>query len=277
MRGVVRVIGFAALVVVLVVAAMWVFQRRLIYLPSQAMTDVASVLPGAEEVTFSTEDGLTLAAWLVPAGGEVNGGTVVVFNGNAGNRSHRTPLARALSERGFRVLLVDYRGYGGNPGRPTESGLIADGRAAIGYLEARGDVDADRLVYFGESLGAGVAIGLAEQRPPAALVLRSPFVSLAEVASVHYPFLPMSVLLWDRYPNVERIRGIDVPVLVVAGSADRIVPVSQSRRVYDAALQPKAFVMIEGATHNDFALVAGDELVTEVAAFLSRVMPPDSS
>ena len=266
-----------SLVMLVAVGVMWVLQRRLIYFPSQIVPDVASVLPGVEEVTFSTEDGLTLTAWWVPAAGEANGGTVVVFNGNAGNRADRTPLAQALAERGYGVLLVDYRGYGANPGRPTEDGLLADGSAAVAYLETRPDVDPDRLVYFGESLGAAVAIGLAEQRPPAALVLRSPFTSLPDIGSVHSPVLPLSVLLWDRYPNLERIRGIEVPVLVVAGSADSIVPVSQSQRLYEAAAHPKGLVMIEGADHNDFELTAGNQLVAEVAAFLDETILLGSS
>lgn len=275
-RRVMSVVVIMALALLLVVGVMWVLQRRFIYFPSQVLPDVAAVLPGAEEVTFPTEDGLMLGAWWVPAAGDANGGTVVVFNGNAGNRGDRTQLAGALAERGYGVLLVDYRGYGDNPGSPTEDGLLADGRAAVAYLETRADVDTDRLAYFGESLGAAVAIGLAEQRPPAALVLRSPFVSLSEIGSVHYPFLPISVLLWDRYPNLERIREIEVPVLVVAGSADSIVPVAQSRRVYEAASGPKEFVMIEGADHNDLELTVGDQLVAEVADFLDNVVPPGS-
>jgi hypothetical protein len=276
-RRIVSVVVIMALAMLVAVGVIWVFQRRFIYFPSQVLPDLVAVLPGAEEVTFPTEDGLTLAAWLVPAAGDANGGTVVLFNGNAGNRGDRTPLAQALAERGYGVLLVDYRGYGENPGSPTEDGLLADGRAAVAYLETRPDVDADRLAYFGESLGAAVAIGLAEQRPPAALVLRSPFVSLPDIGSVHYPFLPTSVLLWDRYPNLERIRGIEVPVLVVAGSADTIVPVAQSRRLYEAASEPKVFVLIEGADHNDFELTAGDQLVAEVAAFLDNVILPGSN
>ncbi|HDH03189.1 MAG TPA: alpha/beta hydrolase [Actinobacteria bacterium] len=277
MRRVVRVVGIVALATLVPIGLMWVFQRRLIYLPSQALPDVAAVLPGAEEVTFLTEDGLRLAAWWMPAAGDANGGTVIVFNGNAGNRGDRVLLGKALAESGYGVLLVDYRGYGGNPGRPTEDGLLTDARAAVDYLATRSDVDADRLAYFGESLGAAVAIGLAEQRPPAALVLRSPFTSLSDVASVHYPFMPASVLLWDRYPNLERIRGIEVPVLVVAGSADSIVPAAQSQQLYEVASEPKEFVMIEGADHNDFELTAGDRLVAEVAAFLDNAIPSGSS
>ena len=274
MQRVVRGVVIASVVALLLVAFMWVFQRRLIYLPSQAVPDVATALPGAVEVTFPTEDGLTLAAWLLPARRDSNGATVILFIGNAGNRSDRAPLAQALADRGYGVLLVDYRGYGGNPGSPTENGLLADGRASVAYLETRPDIDADLLVYFGESLGAAVAIGVAEQRPPAALVLRSPFASLPEIGSVHYPFLPISLLMWDRFPNVERIPGIDVPILIVAGSADSIVPTDQSRRVYEAASQPKEIVIIEGANHNDLALTSGTPLVAAVAAFLDEFVRP---
>jgi hypothetical protein len=251
----------------------WISQRRLIYFPTQAVPGAAAVLGGIEEVTYLTEDGLTLAAWFMPATGEETSGTVVVFNGNAGNRVDRVPLAEAFAGRGYAVLLVDYRGYGGNPGRPSEEGLVADARAAVAYLRTRSGFDSDRLVYFGESLGAAVALGLVGRQEPAALVLRSPFTSLADIASVHYPFLPTSLLLWDRYPNLETIKGINVPVMVVAGSDDSIVPIEQSRELFDASPGPKRLLVIDGADHNDFALTAGDRLVDEVVEFLEDVLP----
>ncbi len=270
MRRAVTVIGVAALVVGVAVAAVWTFQRKLIYLPSQSVPSVDAIFPAAEEVTFHTEDGLTLAAWFVPATGTPTDVTVLVFNGNGGNRADRSELARELSDRGYQVLLFDYRGYGGNPGKPSEDGLVADGRAAVEYLLSRDDVDPRSLVYFGESLGAAVAIGVADERPPSILILRSPFSSLAEIASVHYPFLPASLLLWDEYPNVETIRGIDVPTLVVAGSGDRTIPSDQSEMVYRAASGPRRFVLIEGADHNDTALSSGSGLIDEVAAFIDE-------
>ncbi len=253
-------------------ALLWISQRRLIYFPTQAVPDAGSVLPGMEEVTYSTDDGLTLEAWFVPTTGGNSSGTVMVFNGNAGNRTGRIPLAQALSEHGFAVLLVDYRGYGGNQGRPSESGLAADARAAVAYLKTRSDVDTGRLVYFGESLGAAVALRLAEHQEPAALVLRSPFTSLPDIGSTHYPFLPTSLMLWDRYPNLETIRGIEAPILVIAGAADSIVPVEQSRKIFEASLGTKRLVVIDGADHNDFALTAGAQLVEEVVAFLDDVL-----
>lgn len=265
-------LAVASLVVLATLGLIWVSQRRLIYFPTQAVPDPATFLLGIEEVTYPTEDGLSLAAWFLPAAGGESSGTVVVFNGNAGNRAGRVPLAEALAGHGFAVLLVDYRGYGGNPGRPSESGLAADGRAAVAYLRTRPDVDPDRLAYFGESLGAAVALGLARHHPPAALVLRSPFTSLPDIGSTHYPFLPTSLMLWDRYPNLETIGAIDVPTLIVAGSADSVVPLEQSRQLYEAAPGMKRFVLIDGADHNDFALLAGEGLVDEVAAFLNDVL-----
>jgi fermentation-respiration switch protein FrsA (DUF1100 family) len=225
---------------------LWSQQRRLIYFPSPGpVPPAAAVLPGGRDVVVDTEDGIRLGAWYFPAGRTA----VLVCNGNAGDRSMRATLAAALNRMGLSVLLFDYRGYGGNPGSPSEEGLAADARATRAWLAARADVD--RVVYFGESLGAAVAIGLAVQQPPAALVLRSPFTSLSDVAAVHYPWLPARRLLLDRYPSIERIASIRAPVLVIAGDRDDIVPAPLSRRLYDAAAEPKRWLLMRGAGHND--------------------------
>lgn len=255
----------AAVAVLAILGLLWVFQRSLIYLPSGTIPDPPS---GVEQVTLATDDGLTLSAWHLAA--PESRGTVIVFNGNAGNRSHRLPLGRALAEAGYSVLLTDYRGYGDNPGSPSEEGLAADARAALSFVSSRsGD---DPVFYYGESLGAGVAVGLAAEEPPAALILRSPFGSLPEVASVHYPWIPTSLLLRDRYPNVDRIPGIAAPVLVIAGSGDDIVPLEQSRQVYEAASEPKTLVVVEGADHNDPALLDGAKMIGALVRFLEETL-----
>ena len=278
-------VGIILLVVAAVLAAslglLWLFQRRLLYFPTPGpVPPAASAIPWAEDVAFDTADGLRLHGWFVPAqpgagapAAPVGGGrpAVLVCNGNGGDRSMRAPLAAALSRMGLAVLLFDYRGYGGNPGHPTEEGLAADARAALGYLAGRPEVDPDRIVYFGESLGAAVALRLATERPPAALVLRSPFASLAEVGRRHYPVLPVSLLLRDRYDSAALAGRLDAPLLVVAGGRDRIVPASHSRRLFDAAPQPKRLVVLEGADHNDHELLAGPRLLAELRAFLDGV------
>lgn len=245
---------------------LYLFQRSLIYLPSQVVPPPPA---GVDEVSYETEDGLTLSAWFVRA--NANRGSVIIFNGNAGNRAARLPLGQALAEAGYSVLLTDYRGYGGNRGSSSERGLAIDARAALDYMTER--VGSERIVYYGESLGAAVAIGLATEHPPAALVLRSPFTSLPDVASVHYRYLPNSLLLIDRYPNLERIGDIDAPILVIAGSEDTIIPTSQSRELYEAAGEPKELVVIDGAGHNDPALLDGDEMVQALVGFLDRSIP----
>jgi uncharacterized protein len=270
-------VGIILLVVAAVLVApiglLWAFQRRLIYLPApRTVPPAASVLPGAEEVTFETADGLRLGGWFVPAEGrEAPRTAVLVCNGNGGNRSLRAPLAVALARMGLHVLVFDYRGYGGNPGQPTEAGLATDARAALDYLVGRPEVDPARVVYFGESLGAAVALRLATERPPAALVLRSPFASLAEVGQLHYPLVPVSLLLRDRYDSAALAGRLAAPLLVVAGGRDRIVPASHSRRLFAAAPQPKRLVVVDGADHNDHDLLAGPRLLAEVRGFLAGV------
>ena len=229
------------------------------------------MLPGGRDVVLDTEDGIRLGAWYLPAAGGQKGPAVLVVNGNAGDRSLRAQLAAGLSRLGVSALLFDYRGYGGNPGRPSEDGLAADARAALAWLAAQPEVDPDRIVYFGESLGAAVAVGLAVERPPAALVLRSPFTSLADVGRVHYPWLPVGRVLIDRYPSIDRIGSLSAPLLVIAGDRDDIVPESLSKRLYEAAPDPKRYLLVPGAGHNDQELIDGRRMLDEVGRFLSEV------
>lgn len=255
------------LVVVLVIGALAVFQRRLIYLTgAEPVPPIAQVLPGGSEWLLQTNDGLELTAWFVEApSARQDAMTVVVAPGNAGNRSHRAPLASALTVAGFDVLLVDYRGYGGNPGSPTESGLALDIRAAYESVLASG-VPAERILLFGESLGGAVVTGLATEMPAAGLVLRSPFVDLATVAADAYPLLPVRWLLQDELRVLEPIRDVRMPVAVVYGTADSIVDPAQSRRVAEAAPNTVAVLAVQGADHNDSALGYGPQVVAAVQA-----------
>ena len=242
-------------------------QRRLIYFPSPGpLPPVGTMLPGGEDVVLDTEDGLRLAAWFVPAA--ARGPAVLVCNGNGGDRTLRAPLAAALVRAGLSVLLFDYRGYGGNSGRPSEVGLAADARAARAFLAARPEVDPARIAYFGESLGAAVAIRLALESPPAALVLRSPFTSLTDVGRLHYPWLPVAAVLADRYPSISRIAQLATPLLVIAGDRDTLVPAELSQRLYERAGQPKRFVLVPDADHNSMELLDGMQMVDAIVRFL---------
>lgn len=270
MRSLVSVGVSAAIGFSLLVAVIWLVQRSLIYFPARdTPTPTAYGLPHAQVVRLSTDDGLVLTAWYIPAPETgASRWTIVVFNGNAGHRGHRVGLATRLAAQGHATLLVDYRGYGGNPGSPTEEGLLRDARAVWAYLASRPGVDLARVAYFGESLGAGVAVRLAVERPPTALILRSPFSSLATIGRTHYRWFPVRWLLRDQFASVDHIAQIDVPLLVIAGNADRIIPLSDTQRLFDAAHAPKRLVVIEGADHNDEALVWGPQVMHSVRAWL---------
>jgi uncharacterized protein len=247
-------------------------ERRLMYFPVGPVISPDEVgLSHAERVAFTTTDGITIHGWFLPSRQRPAPFTVVVFNGNAGNRSYRAPLAVALQAQDLAVLLFDYRGYGENRGSPTEAGLAADARAAREFLVRRAEVNAERLVYVGESLGSAVAVDLAAEHSPAALVLRSPFTSMADVGRHHYPFLPVRLLLRDRYASIDRIRHVRCPVLVIAGAQDRIVPLEHSRRLYEAVSSAKELVILPDADHNDAALVSGRDMIAAIVRFLARI------
>lgn len=251
--------------------------RRLIYFPSRdPVPAVGTLLRGGADVVLTTGDGVRLGAWFIPAHNRRQhraagpGPAVLICNGNAGDRMMRAPLAAALSRLGLSVLLFDYRGYGGNPGSPSESGLAADARAARAFLAARPDVDPGRVLYFGESLGSAVAVRLALEFPPAALVLRSPFTSLPDVGRSLYPWLPAAHLLADRYPSLDRIHRVAAPLLVIAGDRDTLVPPALSRRLYDAAGGPKRFVLVPDADHNSLQLLTGQQMIDATERFLTE-------
>jgi fermentation-respiration switch protein FrsA (DUF1100 family) len=261
-------LSVAALLLIL----LWIGQRRLLYFPFSGVPPPAAVgLPRAELVSITTVDGLRLNAWFVPATGSETRFAMVLFSWNAGQCALPAPLAAARAPHGIATLLMDYRGYGGNPGSPSEEGLALDARAARAYLTRRAGIDQMHIVYFGESLGTGVAVQLAAAEQPFALILRSPFTSLVDVARDHYPFLPVRWMLRDRFDSLGRIRGIGCPLLVIAGDRDGIISPAQSERRYAAAAEPKRLLIIAGADHNDDALLAGPRLIQGVIAFLNEV------
>lgn len=251
-----RRLGCGLLVLVLLVgvvgAVLYALQRQLIYFPDSTRVPPASdVISGAHDITLHTSDGLELGAWFVPAQPtEDTGMAVLVAPGNAGNRARRAGFAEELGDRGLAVLLMDYRGYGGNPGSPSEDGLAADADAAAAALLDLG-YPADRTIYFGESLGSGVVAALQARHPPAGIVLRSPFTDLADVGAHHYPWLPVRALLRDRFPVVDHLADSNVPITVIYGLDDSVVPSELSARVADQANSLLERVVLTNADHNE--------------------------
>lgn len=269
-RGI--VLGLVTVLLVgLAIGMLAALQRQLIYFPdSTTVPSAGDVIDGARDVTLRTSDGLVLGAWFVPASSASDMHmAVLVAPGNGGNRLGRAALAAELSRRGLAVLLMDYRGYGGNPGSPTEDGLAMDAMAAALLLDELG-YPAGRTIYFGESLGTGVVAALQARRAPAGLVLRSPFTELADVGAHHYPWLPVRMLLKDRFNVTELLSDSAVPVTVIYGDRDSVVPSDLSARLADEATTLFERVVIRGADHND-AVMFGPRVADAVARLAEAV------
>jgi fermentation-respiration switch protein FrsA (DUF1100 family) len=254
------------LVSVLLLASCDSAQRSLMYFPSQELpSPQAAGVPEMAVVRLETDDGLALVSWYAGAG-EPGRPTIVYFQGNAGNIADRARKVRPFLDRGYGVLLVGYRGYGGNPGVPGEEGLAADGRAALGFLAARG-VLPEQVVLLGESLGGAVAVRLASERSVGAVILEAPFTSAVDAAGHNFPLLPVTLFIEDPYDSLARIDRIGAPLLIVHGERDEIVPADQGRRLLAAARAPKQGVFLPDAGHNDLYFHGSNQIAI---AFLER-------
>ncbi|HEV2300498.1 MAG TPA: alpha/beta hydrolase [Stellaceae bacterium] len=257
------VAGYATLVFLL-----YLLQRRLIYRPDRPggtlpqLGDLAGF--GVRAVTLTTEDGLELFSWYrpPPAGAPV----ILYCHGNGGHIGYRAGRLLRFAEAGYGVLLLEYRGYGGNPGRPSERGLYADGAAAIAFL-GRAGIPPERIALYGESLGGAVAVRLPLLCRPAALILECPFTSLVDIGRLRFPLVPVRVLLRDRFELRSAIGGVKAPVLVLHGERDGIVPAAFGRAVLAAAPEPKEGWFAPEARHMNLAEFGGLDAVLD---FLSR-------
>lgn len=238
----------AALVYAGFVALMYAAQRKLMYLPDTTRWQPASVgLPEAQEVVLDTADGEKVIVWHVPPH---DGKPVVVyFQGNGGGLNLRAHRFRQLIATGTGLIALCYRGYGGSSGYPTEAGLLHDAAAAYGFAARL--YPADRIALWGESLGTGVAVALAGERPVGRVVLESPFTSAVDIAAAAYPFVPVRWLMKDQFRSDQRVAGISAPVLVLHGTRDNVVPLSYGEQLYGLIRAPKRFVRIANANHND--------------------------
>lgn len=244
----------------------------LLYFPDPVLAGTpSSVGLEYEDVWVRAEDGPRLHGWWIPAAKAPARAHVLFFHGNAGNISHRLDHARALAAVGCDVLLFDYRGYGRSAGTPSEEGTYRDARAFAAALRARPGAFGARTLYLGESLGGGVAVALAIEAPPAGLVLQSTFTSVADMARLHYPMIPAAVVP-DAYPTLRRVRSLRVPLLVIHGDRDEIVPVAHGRAIHDAALGPKHLEVVLGAGHNDLLWVAGKAWAEAISSWIATVV-----
>ena len=260
-----KFLGVGALLYLATLMFLYFMQRSMIYHPDSTRPEPAAWnAPDMSAVTLQTDDELSLLAWWKPPGD--GRPTIVFFHGNGGHIGHRGGKVRGFLERGYGVLLVGWRGYGGNEGKPTEAGLYADGYAALRFLDQQG-IGKQKIVLYGESLGTGVAVELASRGAGHVLVLEAPFTSLAQAAADRFPLFPVRWLIRDRFDSQSKIGKVTAPILIIHGEADVVLPVSLGRALLEKANEPKKGVFIQKAGHNNlYEFGAGDI----VLAFLEK-------
>jgi uncharacterized protein len=263
-----RLLRDLAIIYLTLVGLAFLFQRRLQYFP-----DSSPVTPpegerfrNLQEVQLISADGVRLWAWHWPGRQAV--ATLLVLHGNAGHRGHRLGWIEGLHGLGYGIFILDYRGYGGSAGAPTEEGLYQDAEAAVNWLKGQGK---RQLVYTGESMGCGVAVELATRQPAAGLILQSGFSSAVDVAGKAYPYLPVRLLMKDKYDSASKMSKISCPVLVIHGERDSLIPTRLGRALYEAAREPKEWLAVPGAGHNDVPEVGGREYLRKIDEFLRRI------
>ena len=265
----------ASFALVYIVTLVWpgarsMIDRQFIFFPEKELAETPAQWGlSFEDVRFTASDGVKLHGWYVPGSGEV---TWLWFHGNAGNISHRLEDLMLLHRNlDVNVFLFDYRGYGLSEGQVSEEGTYRDAAGALDYLLSRQDVDPQKIVYFGRSLGAAVAVWLASEHEPYGLVLESPFTSVKDMAQKAYPRLPLYLLVRTKYDSLSKIGGLSCPILILHGDEDEIVPIGQGRKLYDAATEPKSFYEIQGAAHNNTYIVGGEPYFRTLADFVESL------
>ena len=250
------------------VALVYFGQRALQYFPEHLRTPPAAAgLPQAQEVFLDTADGEKVIAWHIPPQGEAP--ILLYFHGNGGSLAWRAQRFRLLTADGIGLLALSYRGYGGSTGRPTEAGFLKDALATYRFAVAH--YPAERIALWGESIGSGVAVALAAEKPIARMVLESAFTSAADVGASVYWFLPVRALMKDPFRSDLRIGKVTAPVLMLHGERDAVVPIALGERLYGMIAAPKRFIRIPGAGHNDLADYGAIETAKQ---FLLERAPP---
>lgn len=255
---------------VLVGLAGYFGQRKLMYFPDTARVQPAQAgLLNVSERALKTPDGANVIAWYGKA--QPGQPTLLYFHGNGGSLSDRAERIRRFMAEGWGVYMMTYRGFGGSTGSPTETSNVADARLAYGALVHEGVAPAS-IIAYGESLGTGIATRVAAEREVAGLILESPFTSIVDIAAQAYPFLPVRLFLADRYETSRYIASVKVPLLILHGELDRIVPVAMGRELARLANEPKRLVVLPNGGHNNL-YVDGNTAIDAVRRWIAELKP----
>jgi len=250
MTKTVSIIIYFICIYLIIILIMFIFQRSLLYLPSkEKLSTTYYSNTELEKVEFKTSDGLFLKSLFKQPTNNAQI-TIVVFHGNAGHIGHRVEKFKPFLEEGYGLLLVEYRGYGENEGKPTEDGFYKDGVAALDFL-SRQNISKQKTILYGESLGCGLAVKLSTEDKYHSTILEAPYTSIAEVASEHYWYLPAKWLVLDRFDIIGIIKNIKSPLLVLHGEEDNVISIEFGKKIFNSAPKPKEAFYIKKAGHNN--------------------------
>jgi fermentation-respiration switch protein FrsA (DUF1100 family) len=253
-----------------IIGVMYFLQEGMVYHPDRQVSSTPSAAGLVfEDVSFTTRDGATIAAWYIPASNAT--GTILFCHGNAGNISHRLQSIEIFHNLRLNVLIFDYRGYGNSDGKPSEEGTYLDAEAAWDYLTKVRGVPPESIILFGRSLGGAVAAETALRKDPGALILESAFTSAPDLGRSLYPWLPVGLIARIRYATIDKVGSIRCPKLIVHSPDDDVVPFDHATRLFDAASSPKTFLQIEGG-HNDGFLASGAAYRDGLRRFVESVL-----
>ena len=263
MSSIINLLVFVTVLYTLILLGMYLLQRNLMYLPS---TDIGAPLKYGltltQEIELPTADNNATTGWYLP--GQAGFPTIIYFHGNAGNLAVRAAKYKAFNDAGYAVIAPSYRGYGNSAGSPTEDGLYEDARAAMLYAKAKLGIAPERIILYGESLGSGVAVQMATEHKVGGIVLEAPYTSVTDRSQEIYPYLPVRLLIKDRYESLQKITSVTSPLLIVHGKLDTVIPYSHGKALLEAANQPKRGVFYDHVGHSDFD---SEELVHQLASF----------
>ncbi len=245
---------------------LYFYQRNLMYHPNENNYFDDKLLVNIEKVKIRTQDGLNLLGWYHEKD-IIKNKTILFFHGNAGSLENRIHKLNHFQDMKVNFLIIAWRGFSGNQGKPSETGLYEDGESAIRWLLTKG-IDEKNIVIYGESLGTGVATHLSQNRNFAGIILETPFTSMIDAAKKFYPYIPVSFLLKDKYENKNKIKNIKFPVLVMHGEKDQIVPFDMGKKIFEIANEPKYSYFTKYDNH---MMEYDDSLVKTLNSFLSNL------
>ena len=248
-----------------VIIFIYFYQRNLLYHPLENNYQNDKPQFNYDEVSIKVDDEITLKSWLVNKDLE-KFKTLLIFHGNAGNLSNRIYKLNELNKLDLNILLISWRGFSGNKGSPSEKNLYQDARAAVKWLNEK-KVKNNQIVLYGESLGTGVAVEIARNSDFNSVILESPFTSIENSAKIYYPYLPVKLLLKDRFDSINKIEMINIPILIMHGEKDDVVPIFMGKELFDKANNPKHSYF---TPDDDHMMEFNSELLTEIQKFIKR-------